>query len=149
MAHRLPTWHQLAKRATDIMTAAVLLPLSTPVLLLAAICIRPEDRGPIHYRHAVTGRYGMQTKVLKLGTMVPNAAQVQDEIKDMDEREGRPLFKTSNDPRVTRIGRLLRDTSIEELPQLWDVPRGGHRRPGLGFAALQPSLTQTRGADPC
>lgn len=237
-AHRPPTWHQLAKRATDIMTAAVLLPLSAPVLLLAAICIRLEDRGPVLYRHAVIGRYGVQTEVPKLRTMVPNAAQMQDEIKDMNEREGGPLFKASNDPRVTRIGRLLRDTSIDELPQLWDVPtgrmslvgprfampkeaaqfdeelrrrrtvmrpgitgswqteardnpsfstyrrldllyvdnwslgldlailvntahavivramravlpRGGHRRPGLGSAAPQPSLTQTRGADPC
>ena len=237
-AHRPPAWHHLAKRATDIMTAAVLLPLSAPVLLLAAICIRLEDRGPVLYRHAVIGRYGVQTEVLKLRTMVPNAAQMQDEIKDMNEREGGPLFKASNDPRVTRIGRLLRDTSIDELPQLWDVltgrmslvgprfampkeaaqfdeelrrrrtimrpgitglwqteardnpsfsayrrldllyvdnwslgldlailvntahavtvravravlPRGGHRRPELGSASPQPSLAETRGADPC
>jgi lipopolysaccharide/colanic/teichoic acid biosynthesis glycosyltransferase len=99
-AHRPPTWHQLAKRATDIMTAAVLLSL----------------------------------EALKLRTMVPNAAQMQDEIKDMNEREGGPLFKASNDPRVTRIGRLLRDTSIDELPHIWDVPTGRMTLVGPRFA---------------
>ncbi len=64
------------------------------------------------------GRYGVQTEVLKFRTMVPNAAQMVDEIADLNEREGGPLFKAANDPRVTRIGRLLRDTSIDELPAL-------------------------------
>ena len=77
-AHRPPTWHMAAKRAIDIVAAAVLIPLSAPVLLLAAIGIRLEDRGPVIYRHAVIGRYGVQTEVLKLRTMVPNAAQMLD-----------------------------------------------------------------------
>jgi exopolysaccharide biosynthesis polyprenyl glycosylphosphotransferase len=133
-AHRLPAWHMAAKRAIDIVTAAVLLPLSAPVLMLAAICIRLEDGGPVLYRHAVIGRYGVQTEVLKLRTMVPNAAQMVDDIAEMNEREGGPLFKASNDPRVTRIGRLLRDTSIDELPQLWDVLTGRMSLVGPRFA---------------
>jgi exopolysaccharide biosynthesis polyprenyl glycosylphosphotransferase len=132
--HRAPAWHLAAKRAIDIVTAAVLLPLALPVLLAAAILIRLEDRGPVLYRHAVIGRYGVQTAVLKLRTMVPNAAQMQDEIADMNEREGGPLFKATNDPRVTRIGRLLRDTSIDELPQLWDVLTGRMSLVGPRFA---------------
>ena len=116
------------------MTAAVLLPLSAPVLLLAAIGIRLEDGGPVLYRHAVIGRYGVQTEVLKLRTMVPNAAQKLDGIAAMNERKGGPLFKASNDPRVTRIGRLLRDTSIDELPQLWDVLTGRMSLVGPRFA---------------
>jgi lipopolysaccharide/colanic/teichoic acid biosynthesis glycosyltransferase len=133
-AHRPPTWHHAAKRAIDIVTAAVLLPLSAPVLLLAAICIRLEDRGPVFYRHAVIGRYGVQTEVLKLRTMVPNAAQMLDGIAAINERKGGPLFKASDDPRVTRIGRLLRDTSIDELPQLWDVLTGRMSLVGPRFA---------------
>jgi exopolysaccharide biosynthesis polyprenyl glycosylphosphotransferase len=133
-AAKPPAWHHAAKRAIDIVTAAILLPLAAPVLLLAAIAIRLEDRGPVIYRHAVIGRYGVQTQVLKLRTMVPNAAQMQDEIKDMNEREGGPLFKATNDPRVTRIGRLLRDTSIDELPQLWDVLTGRMSLVGPRFA---------------
>ena len=88
-AHRPPAWHHAAKRAIDIVTAAVLLPLSAPVLLLAAIGIRLEDGGPVLYRHAVIGRYGVQTEVLKLRTMVPNAAQMHDGIADDEREEGR------------------------------------------------------------
>jgi exopolysaccharide biosynthesis polyprenyl glycosylphosphotransferase len=133
-ANRPSAWQHATKRAIDIVTAAILLPLAAPVLLLAAICIRLEDRGPVLYRHAVIGRYGVQTQVLKLRTMVPNAALMQDEIADLNEREGGPLFKASNDPRVTRIGRLLRDTSIDELPQLWDVLTGRMSLVGPRFA---------------
>lgn len=133
-AHRPPAWHHAAKRAIDIVTAAVLLPLAAPVLLLAAIAIRLEDGGPFLYRHAVIGRYGVQTEVLKLRTMVPNAAQMLDGIAAMNERKGGPLFKASNDPRVTRIGHILRATSIDELPQLWDVLIGRMSLVGPRFA---------------
>ena len=133
-AHKPSPWHHAAKRAIDIATAAVLLPLAAPVLLLAAIGIRLEDRGPVLYRHAVIGRYGVQTEVLKLRTMVPNAAEKLDSIAAMNERKDGPLFKASNDPRVTRIGRLLRDTSIDELPQLWDVLTGRMSLVGPRFA---------------
>ncbi|MGH3165194.1 MAG: sugar transferase [Trebonia sp.] len=133
-AHRPPAWHIWAKRVIDIAAAAVLLPLSAPVLLLAAICIRVEDRGPVLYRHAVIGRYGVQTEVLKLRTMVPNASQMLDRIETMNERKGGPLFKATNDPRVTRIGHFLRATSIDELPQLWDVLTGRMSLVGPRFA---------------
>ena len=85
------------------MTAAILLPLSAPVLLAAAIAIRLEDGGPVLYRHPVIGRYGVQTNVLKLRTMVPDAAKMTDDLAAMNERKGGPLFKASHDPRVTRI----------------------------------------------
>jgi len=132
--HKPSAWHYAAKRAIDMVTAAVLLPLSAPVMLLTAIAIRLEDGGPVLYRHAVIGRYGVQTEVLKFRTMVPNAAQMVDQIADLNEREGGPLFKAANDPRVTRIGRLLRDTSIDELPQLWDVLTGRMSLVGPRFA---------------
>ncbi len=133
-AHRPPAWHMAAKRAIDVVTAAVMLPLAAPVLLFAAIAIRLEDGGPVLYRHAVIGRYGVQTAVLKLRTMVPNAAQMLADIEAMNERKGGPLFKASNDPRVTRIGRVLRATSIDELPQLWDVLTGRMSLVGPRFA---------------
>jgi exopolysaccharide biosynthesis polyprenyl glycosylphosphotransferase len=136
-AHRPLAWQVWAKRAMDITAAAVLIPLSAPVLLLAAICIRLEDRGPVIYRHAVIGRYGVHTEVLKLRTMVPNAAQMLDRIEELNERKGGPLFKASNDPRVTRIGHFLRATSIDELPQLWDVLTGRMSLVGPRFAVPQ------------
>ena len=133
-AHKPPAWHHAAKRAIDIVTAAILLPLSAPVLLAAAIAIRLEDGGPVLYRHPVIGRYGVQTDVLKLRTMVPDAAKMTDDLAAMNERKGGPLFKASNDPRVTRIGRILRSTSIDELPQLWDVLTGRMSLVGPRFA---------------
>jgi exopolysaccharide biosynthesis polyprenyl glycosylphosphotransferase len=133
-ANRPAAWHIAAKRAIDIVTAAVLIPLTSPVLLAAAIAIRLEDGGPVIYRHRVIGRYGVQTDVLKLRTMVPDASKMLDDLEAMNEREGGPLFKASKDPRVTRIGRLLRDTSIDELPQLWDVLTGRMSLVGPRFA---------------
>jgi exopolysaccharide biosynthesis polyprenyl glycosylphosphotransferase len=133
-AHRPPAWQMVAKRAIDIVTAAVMLPLSAPILLFVAIAIRLEDGGPVLYRHAVIGRYGVHTEVLKLRTMVPNASQMLADIEAMNERKGGPLFKASNDPRVTKIGRILRATSIDELPQLWDVLTGRMSLVGPRFA---------------
>jgi exopolysaccharide biosynthesis polyprenyl glycosylphosphotransferase len=133
-ANRPLVWHTWVKRAMDISAAAILIPLSAPVLLFAAICIRLEDRGPVIYRHPVIGRYGVHTEVLKLRTMVPNASQMLDRIEELNERKGGPLFKASNDPRVTRIGHLLRATSIDELPQLWDVLTGRMSLVGPRFA---------------
>lgn len=132
--HRPPAWHMAAKRAIDVVTAAVMLPLTSPVLLAAAIAIRLEDGGPVLYRHRVIGRYGVQTDVLKLRTMVQDASKMQDDLAAMNERKGGPLFKASNDPRVTRIGRILRATSIDELPQLWDVLTGRMSLVGPRFA---------------
>ena len=133
-AHRPPAWHMAAKRAIDVATAAVMLPLVAPVLLAAAIVIRLEDGGPVLYRHRVIGRYGIQTDVLKLRTMVPDASKMLKDLEAMNERKGGPLFKASDDPRVTRIGRILRATSIDELPQLWDVLTGRMSLVGPRFA---------------
>lgn len=133
-AHRPPVWQMWVKRGIDITAAAFLLPLFAPVLLLAAICIRLEDRGPVIYRHPVIGRYGVETRVLKLRTMVQNASQLQHRVEALNQRTGGPLYKAANDPRVTRIGRFLRASSIDELPQLWDVLTGRMSLVGPRFA---------------
>jgi exopolysaccharide biosynthesis polyprenyl glycosylphosphotransferase len=129
-----PAWQKMAKRAIDILVTVAISPLVVPVLLAAAICIKLEDGGPVLYHHAVIGRYGKPTTVLKLRTMVPNAAQLLADVEMMNERTGGPLFKASNDPRVTRIGRLLRASSIDELPQLWNVLTGTMSLVGPRFA---------------
>jgi exopolysaccharide biosynthesis polyprenyl glycosylphosphotransferase len=121
---RPAAWQLALKRLMDVVVAVVLFPLVAPILLAAAIAIRLEDGGRVLYRHAVVGRDGRPIEVLKLRTMVPNAAALLDDLTSLNERRGGPLFKASNDPRVTRVGRLLRATSIDELPQLWDVLAG-------------------------
>jgi exopolysaccharide biosynthesis polyprenyl glycosylphosphotransferase len=129
-----PTWQKVAKRAIDIGVTIAISPLVLPVLLLTAVCIKLEDGGPVLYHHAVIGRYGKPTTVLKLRTMVPNAAQMLADVEAMNERTGGPLFKATHDPRVTRIGRLLRATSVDELPQLWNVLTGTMSLVGPRFA---------------
>jgi exopolysaccharide biosynthesis polyprenyl glycosylphosphotransferase len=127
-------WQRVAKRLIDIVMALALFPFVAPVLIAAAICIKLEDRGPVLHHHAVIGRDGRSMTVLKLRTMVPNASKMMADVAAMNERTGGPLFKATNDPRVTRIGRILRATSIDELPQLWDVLTGKMSLVGPRFA---------------
>ena len=127
-------WEEAAKRLMDVALTLAILPIVLPVLLLAALLIKLEDRGPVIYRHRVVGRGGAPITVLKLRTMVPNAAQMLNNVSALNERTGGPLFKASYDPRVTKIGRLLRATSIDELPQLWNVITGTMSLVGPRFA---------------
>jgi exopolysaccharide biosynthesis polyprenyl glycosylphosphotransferase len=130
----IATWQLGLKRTMDIAISVVLLPFVAPVLIVAAICIKLEDRGPLLHHHAVIGRHGVPTTVLKLRTMVPNASQMMADVAAMNERRGGPLFKATNDPRVTKVGRILRATSIDELPQLWNVLTGRMSLVGPRFA---------------
>jgi lipopolysaccharide/colanic/teichoic acid biosynthesis glycosyltransferase len=130
----IASWQLAIKRIMDIAISLALLPFVAPVLIAAAVCIKLEDRGPLLHQHAVIGRYGVPTTVLKLRTMVPNASQMMADIAAMNERTGGPLFKASNDPRVTKVGRILRATSIDELPQLWNVLTGKMSLVGPRFA---------------
>jgi exopolysaccharide biosynthesis polyprenyl glycosylphosphotransferase len=127
-------WRLFAKRAIDLTVTAVIFPFAAPVLLLAALLIKLEDHGPVLHRHSVVGRSGVPITVLKLRTMVPNAEQMIAHVADLNERTGGPLFKATYDPRVTRIGRFLRATSVDELPQLWNVLNGTMSLVGPRFA---------------
>lgn len=103
----------LAKRAFDVALSGAGLVLSAPVWALAALLIKLEDGGPVFYRQARVGRRGRPFTVLKFRSMVPDA-----------ERDLGPLQATAGDPRVTRVGRLLRATAMDELPQLVNILRG-------------------------
>ena len=107
----------------DIVVASFALLVSAPVLAAAAIAIKLDDGGAILYRQERVGRLGQPFRVMKLRTMVPDASARLAEFAQLNERNG-PLFKLSHDPRVTRVGRFLRASSIDELPQLVNVLRG-------------------------
>ena len=111
------------KRTLDLFLSSGLLVLTAPLIAVAALLIKAEDRGPIFYRQERVGRDGQAFHLLKLRTMVPDAATRAAELADLNERQG-PLFKVSNDPRITGVGRFLRSSSIDELPQLVNVLRG-------------------------
>ena len=119
----LSQWQLAAKRATDLVLGGFALVLSLPVLGLTALAIRREDGGPVFFRQERVGRDGRLFTILKLRTMVVDAEARLAELATQNQREG-VLFKLSHDPRVTRIGRILRATSLDELPQLINVVRG-------------------------
>ena len=93
------------------------------MLLVAAIAIKLESRGPVLFRQERVGQDGRRFELLKLRSMVVDAEDQKESLLDRNEADG-PLFKMSEDPRVTRVGRLLRKLSIDELPQLVCVLRG-------------------------
>jgi exopolysaccharide biosynthesis polyprenyl glycosylphosphotransferase len=116
-------WQAQAKRVFDVVVAAGAGILAAPVIAVAAVAIKLEGRGPVHFRQKRVGKDGKPFEVLKLRTMVNHADLLLGELVDRNQADG-PLFKLRGDPRVTRVGRVLRATSIDELPQLWNVLRG-------------------------
>ena len=105
--------NQRVSRALDVVLAAGLLAVASPLLAVAAIAIRLESRGPVFYRQLRVGRDGEPFELWKLRTMVPGA-----------ESMGAGIYVIDGDPRITRVGRLLRRFSLDELPNLVNVLRG-------------------------
>jgi lipopolysaccharide/colanic/teichoic acid biosynthesis glycosyltransferase len=118
-----PRWPLRWKRLVDAVAAAVGLALLAPVFLLIAVLIRVGSRGPIFYRGEREGVGARPFRCLKFRTMRVGAHEVQHLLKAQDKLDG-PHFKLDGDPRVTRLGRLLRATNLDELPQLINVLRG-------------------------
>lgn len=112
------------KRLLDISAAALGILLLSPLLLLIGILIKLEDRnGPVLFHQMRIGKDGRLFKMYKFRSMVRNAEQLLDSLQGQNEISG-AMFKMRNDPRVTRIGRFIRRTSLDELPQLINVLRG-------------------------
>ena len=111
------------KRILDFVFATVSLLLLSPLMLLAALLIKFTSPGPIFYTQIRCGLFGRKFGLTKFRTMVDGAEDKLWEIKHLNEMDG-PVFKMRNDPRVTPLGRILRRTSIDELPQLWNVIKG-------------------------
>ncbi len=116
-------WQLAVKRALDIVVCTVLLLVGLPVMAFAALAIKVHDGGPVFFCQTRVGRKGRPFTILKLRTMVPDADKHLHRLADANVRTG-PLFKMAADPRVTPVGRLLRSSSIDELPQLLNVIRG-------------------------
>jgi lipopolysaccharide/colanic/teichoic acid biosynthesis glycosyltransferase len=110
------------KRAFDLVGASVILVLSSPLMAFVAMAIRLEGPGPVLFRQTRVGRYGRRFRILKFRTMVVNADTLKESLRDRNEARG--LFKIAEDPRVTKVGRIVRRTCIDELPQLINVLRG-------------------------
>ena len=112
------------KRVLDVTLAAVTLTLASPLLALSAVAIKLDSPGPVLFRQLRLGRGGRPFYVLKFRTMVADAERRLDELEACNEAAGGVLFKIRADPRVTRVGRILRRYSVDELPQLFNVLGG-------------------------
>jgi exopolysaccharide biosynthesis polyprenyl glycosylphosphotransferase len=112
----------LCKRAFDLAGTVAGLVVLSPFLALVALAIRLDSRGPVFFRQQRVGRGGRVFEMVKFRTMVADADRRKAELRARNEAEG--LFKIADDPRITPVGRILRRTSLDELPQLWNVLRG-------------------------
>ena len=116
-------WPLAAKRLLDVLVSATLLMILSPLLVLTAAAIKLTSRGPIFFLQERVGINKRRFKIYKFRTMVPNAEKMIDTLESRNEVTG-PVFKIKDDPRITPIGRFLRRSSIDELPQLLNVLMG-------------------------
>lgn len=119
--------HQLywiGRRTQDIVLSLLALVILSPVMLITAIAIVMDDpsAGPI-FSQVRVGRNGKLFRLYKFRSMCPNAEAQLGDLMDQNEMDG-PVFKIKNDPRITRVGKFIRKTSIDELPQLWNILKG-------------------------
>lgn len=115
--------YHIAKRIFDVLLCVGSLPLVLPIALLLALLIWLDDPGPVVYRQRRTGKGGQRFTMYKFRTMVRDANELKEKYAHLNELTW-PDFKISNDPRITQIGRFLRKTSLDELPQIYNVLKG-------------------------
>lgn len=114
-------WHLATKRMLDVVGATLLLLVTAPFMLFASLAIRIEDGGQAIFRQTRVGKLGYPFTIYKFRTMVHGAEELQIDLTN--DHDG-PVFKMRQDPRITRVGRFLRKTSLDELPQLFNILRG-------------------------
>jgi lipopolysaccharide/colanic/teichoic acid biosynthesis glycosyltransferase len=111
------------KRAMDVVVALLALFLLAPLLFAIAVLVKVDSRGPVLFSQLRIGRSGHRFRIYKFRSMIANADAVKDDLRQHNEVQG-GMFKITKDPRITRVGRFLRTTSLDELPQLINVLLG-------------------------
>jgi len=117
------SWQMLAKLLLDFFGSLVLIILTAPLLTMIALLIKLTSSGPVFFRQQRSGLNGAPFTIYKFRTMTSNAEQLKHELAAMNEMSG-PVFKVTNDPRITPVGKFLRKWSLDELPQFFNVLRG-------------------------
>jgi exopolysaccharide biosynthesis polyprenyl glycosylphosphotransferase len=117
------SWQVIAKMLLDFFGALALIVVTSPLMVAIAALVKFTSPGPVLFRQQRSGVNGAPFEILKFRTMSTNAEQLQHELAAMNEMSG-PVFKVTNDPRITRFGKWLRKYSLDELPQLFNVLRG-------------------------
>jgi lipopolysaccharide/colanic/teichoic acid biosynthesis glycosyltransferase len=128
----------VTKRGLDVVLGSLLLLLALPILVLCALAVRLDSPGPMLFGQLRTGRNGRRFRMFKFRTMLENAEELKASLAHLNILPP-PDFKIPNDPRITRVGRFLRATSLDELPQLWNVVRGDMSLVGPRPTSFAPS----------
>ncbi|MBP8951867.1 MAG: sugar transferase [Armatimonadetes bacterium] len=115
-----PLWYLFTKRLLDILGATAAIVIAAPIMVVAVIAVRLETPGPVFFRQYRLGRNGRPFLLYKIRSMTASAPDIRDSLEDDNEASG-PVFKIKADPRITRVGRVLRKYSIDEMPQLFHV----------------------------
>ncbi|MGL5151648.1 MAG: sugar transferase [Clostridium sp.] len=126
--------YEFVKRSIDFIGALVGIILLSPILLLTGIFIKIESKGPIFYAQDRIGKNGKRFKMYKLRSMVVDAEKLKKKLLEQNEMSG-PMFKMKDDPRITKVGKFIRKTSIDELPQLVNILKGD-----MSLVGPRPSL---------
>ena len=120
----LNTYEQIIKRTMDILAGIVGVILSSPIMLVTAIAIKLDSPGPILFKQTRVGQNGRHFKMYKFRSMYIDAEERKKELLEQNELEGGVMFKIKDDPRITRVGKFIRKTSIDELPQFFNILGG-------------------------
>lgn len=126
--------YNLSKRIIDIIGSLIGLILLSPILIIVGILIKFESKGPIVFTQKRVGKDGKEFDMYKLRSMVLNAEEIKEKLKEQNEMSG-PMFKMKDDPRITKVGKFIRKTSIDELPQLVNILKGD-----MSLVGPRPSL---------
>ena len=126
--------YNLSKRILDFVLSSLGLIFLSPLLLIVAILIKLDSKGPVIFFQKRVGLYGKEFNMFKFRSMVINAEELKEKLTNQNEMSG-PMFKMKNDPRVTKVGKFIRKTSIDELPQLINILKGD-----MSLVGPRPSL---------
>lgn len=127
--------YDFIKRLVDIVCSLSAIIILFPVLLLVSILIKIESRGPVFFSQDRIGINGKTFTMYKFRSMVVNAEKLKESLVKQNERRNGPMFKMKNDPRITKVGKFIRKTSIDELPQLLNIIKGD-----MSIVGPRPSL---------
>ncbi|WP_370831254.1 sugar transferase [Clostridium sp.] len=126
--------YEVIKRLIDVVCSFLGVLVLSPLFIIIAIIIKTTSKGPVFFSQKRVGKNGKEFEMYKFRSMVVNAEELKEKLASQNEMSG-PMFKMKDDPRVTKVGKFIRKTSIDELPQLWNVLKGD-----MSLVGPRPSL---------
>lgn len=126
--------YEVIKRLIDVVCSFMGVLVLSPLFIIIAIIIKATSKGPVFFSQKRVGKNGKEFNMYKFRSMVVNAEELKEKLAAQNEMSG-PMFKMKDDPRITKVGKFIRKTSIDELPQLWNVLKGD-----MSLVGPRPSL---------